>query len=69
MPQSQIEFATDAHLAAGQWEPCADFTGTHADSPVCAGCGWLDQDHIRDAVVRPLRAPAPRSVRPRRLSS
>jgi hypothetical protein len=82
MPQSErvreIDLTSDlvpgaqmaaGQMAAGRWEPCADFTGTHADSPVCAGCGWLDQDHVRRAAVRPLRVPARRSARPRRLAS
>ena len=59
----------DATVAAGRWEPCPTFAPDGPASGVCAGCGWLLDDHPADFVVRRLPARAPRSPAPRRLAS
>jgi hypothetical protein len=39
----------DTGLApAVDWEPCPDFTPDAAEPGVCAGCGWLEDDHVVD---------------------
>jgi hypothetical protein len=37
-------------VAAGWFEPCAAFDG-RAFAPLCAVCGWLDDDHDTEAEV------------------
>lgn len=59
----------DTTVATGRWEPCPTFAGDGPGSGVCAGCGWLVDDHTGDAVIRRLPARAPRSLPPRRQAS
>jgi hypothetical protein len=49
-----------------RWEPCPEFSPDLAASPVCAGCGWLEDEHATDAVVHHLPGPV---VPARRLAS
>jgi hypothetical protein len=60
---------TDSDLVSGRWEPCHAFAPEFTDSQVCGECGWLHDDHERDAVVRRLPLRVPSSDRPRRLAS
>jgi len=56
-------------LVSTAFEACAEFGGPGDGSPVCAGCGWLDNEHrrepeIAEVVALPVRAgSAPRSKR------
>jgi hypothetical protein len=38
-----------------RWEPCDAFAADGAGAPVCADCGWLDEEHEAEAEVRALR--------------
>ena len=56
-------------LVSGAFEACAEFSALDHGSPVCEGCGWLENEHARPvAEVHPL--PARRTARmPKRLAS
>ena len=60
---------TDAGLAVGRWEQCGAFAADGPGSPVCAGCGWLRDDHAESAVIRRLPTRVRRSAQTRRLAS
>jgi hypothetical protein len=70
MTDLTLDPGADAAWAAGQWEPCPAFAADGPGSGVCAGCGWLldDHDHPGKAVIRRLPR-APRSLPSRRLAS
>lgn len=37
---------TEAAVApAVDWEPCPEFGADATEPGVCAGCGWLEDDH------------------------
>jgi hypothetical protein len=48
-------------LVSAAFEACPEFAGAGDASPVCAGCGWLESEHERDADLHtlPARHPAP----------
>jgi hypothetical protein len=60
---------SDDDLASGRWEPCHAFAPEVADSQVCGECGWLHDDHERDAVIRRLPVRVPSRAQLRRLAS
>ena len=31
------------------WEPCLEFAADPTEPGVCAGCGWLEDDHAHEA--------------------
>ncbi len=33
---------------AVDWEPCPEFGTDPAEPGVCAGCGWLEDDHAAE---------------------
>jgi hypothetical protein len=37
--------APSLELVSTGWEPCPNFAAAAAASPVCAGCGWLADEH------------------------
>ena len=64
-----LTLAPDAGPAIGRWEQCGAFVPDGAGSPICAGCGWLLDDHAEHAVIRRLPTRVRRSPQPRRLAS
>jgi hypothetical protein len=60
---------TETDFACSRWEPCAGFVPEVTASQICGDCGWLDDDHAGEAVVRRLPTPRPRAAVPRRLAS
>jgi hypothetical protein len=60
---------TEADFAGGRWEPCHAYAPEVVDSQVCGACGWLHDDHIRDAEIHEFPARKPKPSRPRRLAS
>jgi len=44
-------------IVRARFEACATFSDGGSGSPVCAACGWLDDEHGPDAVVHHLRGP------------
>ena len=55
--------------AVGRWEQCGAFAPDGSGSPVCAGCGWLLDDHAEIAVIHRLPTRARKPAQPRRLAS
>ena len=69
MTDLTLDLAPDAGPAVGRWEQCGAFAPDGAGSPVCAGCGWLLDDHAEIAVIRRLPTRARKPAQPRRLAS
>jgi len=44
-------------IVRARWEACERFSNDAVGSPLCAACGWLDDEHGTDAVVHQLRGP------------
>ena len=44
-------------IVAARWEACERFVTDADGSPVCAACGWLEDEHGTDAVVHQLPRP------------
>jgi hypothetical protein len=53
-------------IVRARWEACERFSNDAGSSPVCAACGWMDNEHGDDAVVHQLPA---RVAAARRLAS
>ena len=61
-------------LVSASFEACATFAGPADGGPVCAGCGWLDDEHGSQgaaaiATVIALPAPLRGQKRAKRLAS
>jgi hypothetical protein len=41
----RLNIRTDMRITASRWEPCAAFSTGEHDEPICARCGWLQEEH------------------------
>ncbi len=72
--QTITEIDADNEPVSAAFEPCGQFRARADAAPVCAACGWLDDEHApeSEAAIAEVRALPRRAGRPaaaRRLAS